>query len=117
MTNKSKSLSGPISPRAADPNRTIFSGSAASTIRLTMSARMAGSGLPVRFLRLVFMVKLKRNIAVLPPPARRAEAHGAGAVEFLAVGLVIVEGAQERHGLFEVVAQAGDADDQLRHRG
>src|SRR5258708_2721439 len=53
MTNKSRSLSGPIVPRAAEPNKTIFSGLAASTTRLTMSARIAGSGLP--FFVLVFI--------------------------------------------------------------
>ena len=36
---------GPMSPRAADPNRMIRSGSATSTTRLTISWTMASSGL------------------------------------------------------------------------
>ena len=36
---KSKSLSGPASPRAVEPNKIIFSGSAASTMRLTISSK------------------------------------------------------------------------------
>ena len=47
------------------------------------------------------------------PPPRRPKAHGAGTVEFLAVGLMIVEAAQQRHRFLQVVAQAGDADDQF----
>jgi hypothetical protein len=49
MINKSGSLSGPIVPRDADPNRTILSGLAARTTRFTMSARMTGSGSPFHF--------------------------------------------------------------------
>ena len=49
MTRRSRSLFGPISPRAADPNRTILSGWATSTTRRITSARTFGSGRP--FLR------------------------------------------------------------------
>jgi hypothetical protein len=74
-TSKSRSLSGPVVPRATDPNSTIFSGSAASTTRFTTSARIAGSGLPVLFFALVFMAISLLYLGHLCPWLKFIKAH------------------------------------------
>src|SRR2546430_1162235 len=65
MTKRSMSLLGPISPRAAEPNRMILSGCAASTTRRMMSRRMAGFGRPFLDWTLVL------SIDYLPSPTQK----------------------------------------------
>src|SRR4029079_14257031 len=64
ITNKSRSLFGPIVPRAAEPNRMIFCGRAAATTRATMSFSTRGATIRRRPRRTVLVADGRRVEAV-----------------------------------------------------